>query len=100
MDKDTIEVLESILHDVECLDFDHSKDDNRYYYDLIRGNLQGLMVEADDDMFCLIGSIFNRLNTYPYRGNYIIKDGALIMPDYLKGSLAKDLLEFWNIREK
>lgn len=38
-----IEILKVILKDVEMLEIDYSKNDNTYYYGLVRGNLKDLI---------------------------------------------------------
>jgi hypothetical protein len=40
------DILKVILEDVERLNLDLNKDDNKYYYDLIRGNLKDLIKGA------------------------------------------------------
>lgn len=38
-----IELLKSILHDIESMDIDYSKDDNQYHYKLATDNLKDLI---------------------------------------------------------
>ena len=40
MDK---ELIKTIIYNIECLDIDLEKDDNKYHYDLAIGNLKDLM---------------------------------------------------------
>lgn len=41
--KDQRNILKVILRDVESLNIDLDKDNNRYYYDLIIGNIKDLI---------------------------------------------------------
>lgn len=39
LDEDTFEI---IMYDLQCIEFDHSNDNNKYHYDMLKDNLHDL----------------------------------------------------------
>ena len=56
MNKKEIELLKVIKRDVELLEIDKSLNDNKYYYDLINGNLTDLInkLKEEEKIKCLM----------------------------------------------